>query len=211
MSSAKRRAPKKAAEPSRTRGGRHPLATRTELRFTDDAIDDLIQLQKKNRPALEWAMKKFLVIERNPEAGEPLGAPLAGFRKLTISDRDWRVVWRITSDDSGTTVVDIGEIWAVGARKDSEVYQGMRARLNALPQDSQTKTLAEVLELLEAKSKHKKRSPGPTDEVEDVAAEPWQVADLVNHAGYPEELARQLTRDEARREWEEFRRRSSKS
>jgi hypothetical protein len=70
---------------SRSKSGRHPNAHHTELRFTDAAIDDLRALQKKNRPALKWAMKKFLLIERNPEAGAPLGGGLHGYRKLTIS------------------------------------------------------------------------------------------------------------------------------
>ena len=164
-----------------------------------------MQLQKKNRPALEWAMKKFLVIESNPEAGESLGGALSGFRKLTISSRDWRVVWPSNSDDSGATIIDIGEIWAVGARKDSEVYEGMRGRLDSLPWSEQTKTLTEVVDLLTAKRKRKKAVANPLDEPDQTPAEVWQIADLVNIAGYPEELAHQLTKAEATKAWETFR------
>ncbi|MCU1363441.1 MAG: hypothetical protein JWM55_1269 [Acidimicrobiaceae bacterium] len=164
-----------------------------------------MQLQKKNRPALEWAMKKFLVIESNPEAGAPLGGVLSGFRKLTISNRDWRVVWRVTSEDSGATIIDIGEIWAVGARRDSELYEGMRRRLDSLPWNEQIKTLTEVVDLLAAKRKRKKTVGHPLDEPDHTPAEVWQIADLVNIAGYPEELARQLTKAEATKAWEMFR------
>lgn len=205
MNPKRREPPRQSNESPRRRGGRHPQATRTELRFTDDAVDDLTQLQKKNRPALAWAMKKFLVIESNPEAGESLGGVLSGFRKLTISNRDWRVVWRVTSDDSGATIIDIGEIWAVGARKDSEVYEGMRSRLDSLPSNEQTKTLSEVVDLLETKRKRKKTPARPLDEPDPSPAEAWQIADLVNIAGYPEELARQLTKAEATKAWETFR------
>ena len=205
MSPARRTPSKKVGEPPQQRAGRHPQATHTELRFTDDAIDDLVQLQKKNRPALEWAMKKFVVIERSPEAGEPLGGVLSGFRKLTIGDRDWRVVWRVTSDNSGTTVVDIGEIWAVGARKDSEVYAGMRARLAALPSNHQTKTIQQVLDLLESKTKRKKPAARITEDPESVAAPSWLVDDLVNFAGYQEDVARHLTEAQALKAWASFR------
>ena len=205
MSPKRRETPGEINEGPRKRGGRHPQATHTELRFTDDAVDDLMQLQKKNRPALEWAMKKFLVIESNPEAGESLGGALSGFRKLTISSRDWRVVWRATSDDAGATIIDIGEIWAVGARKDSEVYEGMRGRLDSLPWSEQTKTLTEVVDLLTAKRKRKKAVANPLDEPDQTPAEVWQIADLVNIAGYPEELAHQLTKAEATKAWETFR------
>ena len=181
------------------------MAIRTELRFTDDAVDDLVQLQKKNRPALEWAMKKFVVIERNPDAGEPLGGALVGYRKLTISNRDWRVVWRTTSEESGTIIIDVGEIWAVGARKESEVYKGMRDRLGALPPDEQTKTLEHALNLLEAKKRRKKSSPRQIEHSQPQDAEQWQVDDLVNVAGYPEDVVKQLSKDQATRAWESFR------
>ena len=97
--------PRKAAKSSASdqsaqrRSGRHPNAHHTELRFTNAAVDDLLALQKKNRSALGWAMKKFILIERNPEAGAPLGGGLHGYRKLTVSDRDWRIVWRVTFDE----------------------------------------------------------------------------------------------------------------
>jgi mRNA interferase RelE/StbE len=150
-------------------------------------------------------MKKFVVIERSPEAGEPLGGVLSGFRKLTIGDRDWRVAWRVTSDNSGTTVVDIGEIWAVGARKDSEVYAGMRVRLAALPSNHQTKTIQQVLDLLESKTKRKKPAARITEDPESVAAPSWLVDDLVNFAGYREDVAQHLTEAQALKAWASFR------
>ena len=180
-------------EPPSRRTGRHPSAHHTELRFTDAAIDDLVALQKRNRPALTWAMKKFLLIERNPEAGAPLGGGLHGYRKLTVGDRDWRIVWRVTSDDTGQLIVDIGEIWAVGARKDSEVYTEMRRRVAALPEGPQTKTFEEVLALLEA-SLTKKRRPAPSHPTtDDTPAPTWLVDDLVILAGYARSDVEALT------------------
>ncbi len=192
-------------EPPSRRTGRHPSAHHTELRFTDAAIDDLVALQKKNRPALEWAMKKFLLIERNPEAGVPLGGGLHGYRKLTVGDRDWRIVWRVTFDDTGQLIVDIGEIWAVGARKDSEVYTEMRRRVTALPEGPQTKTFEEVLALLEA-SLTKKRRPAPSRPTTgDTLAPTWLVNDLVNFAGYARNEVEALTERQAMSAWVAYR------
>ena len=190
--------------PSR-RTGRHRSAHHTELRFTDAAIDDLVALQKKKNPALKWAMKNFLLIERNPEAGALLGGGLHGYRKLTVSDRDWRIVWRVTFDDTGQLIVDIGEIWAVGARKDSEVYTEMRQRVAALPKGPQTKTFEEVLALLEA-SLSKKRRPAPSQPtIDDTLAPTWLVDDLVNLAGYVRSDVEALTERQAMSAWVAYR------
>jgi mRNA interferase RelE/StbE len=192
-------------EPPSRRTGRHPSAHHTELRFTDAAIDDLVTLQKKNRPALTWAMKKFLLIERNPEAGAPLGGGLHGYRKLTVSDRDWRIVWRVIFDDTGKLVVDIGEIWAAGARKDSEVYTEMCRRVAALPEGPQTKTFEEVLALLQA-SLTKKRRPAPSHpNTYDTLAPTWLVDDLVNLAGYARSDVEALSEHQAMSAWVAYR------
>lgn len=195
-------------EPPPRRSGRHPGANHTELRFTNAAIDDLLGLQKKNRPALGWAMKKFLLIERDPEAGAPLGAGLHGYRKLTLSDRDWRIIWRVTFDDAGNLIIDIGEIWTVGARKDSEVYQEMRRRVVSLPKGPQTKTLEEVLALLEANLNKKRRAPQSKVSPDDAPAPQWLVNDLVNVAGYTREEVALLSERQAMSAWVAFRSRT---
>jgi mRNA interferase RelE/StbE len=190
--------------PPPRRTGRHPRAHHTEIRFTDAAIEDLFALQKKNRPALKWAMKKFLLIERNPEAGAPLGGGLHGYRKLTVGDRDWRIVWRVTFDETEHLIVDVGEIWAVGARKDSEVYDEMRRRVAALPEGPQTKTFEEVLTMLEA-SLTKKRRPAASSPTDDALAPTWLVDDLVNLAGYARSDVEVLTERQAMAAWVAYR------
>jgi mRNA interferase RelE/StbE len=192
-------------DPPPRRSGRHPNAHHTELRFTDAAIDDLVALQKKNRPALQWAMKKFLLIERNPEAGAPLGGGLHGYRKLTVGDRDWRVVWRVTFDDSGRLIVDVGEIWAVGARKESEVYDEMRQRVAALPKGPQTKTFEEVLAMLETSLKRKRRPAQTKPTGDDDPAPKWLLDDLVNVAGYARRDVEALTERQAMATWVAYR------
>lgn len=53
------------------RSGRHPEARRTVVRFTDPAFADLQRLARKGDPqVVRWALKKCLLPERNPAAGE---------------------------------------------------------------------------------------------------------------------------------------------
>jgi mRNA interferase RelE/StbE len=90
----------------------------------------------------------MLLLERNPEAGEPLVGNLVGFRKLTVGDRDWRIVWRVTHEASGRVVVNIAEVWAAGARADAKVYAEMTARIASLPAGPTTEALSDFVERL---------------------------------------------------------------
>lgn len=116
------------------------------MRFTDAALADLQRLARKGDPqVVRWALKKCLLLERNPEAGEELRGGLIGYRKVTVDDRDWRIVWRVTHDDTGRPMVDVAEVWAVGARSDSEVYAEMESRVATLSATPATVPLAEAI------------------------------------------------------------------
>ena len=66
-----------------TRSGRHPEARRVRVRFTDPAFEDLRVMARKGDPqVVRAALKKCLLLERDPEAGEPLKGGLIGYRKL---------------------------------------------------------------------------------------------------------------------------------
>ncbi|MGH9089735.1 MAG: type II toxin-antitoxin system RelE family toxin [Acidimicrobiales bacterium] len=119
------------------------------VRLTDPALDDLDHLARTNAPVLRWALEKLLLVYRDPEAGEPLHKELAGWRKLVVGDRDWRVIWRVTFDDASNPIVDIAEVWAVGARSDSEVYGEMRLRVALLPQYPPTTALGDLVDRFE--------------------------------------------------------------
>ena len=121
--------------PRQRRGGRHPLATSVVVRLIEPAVEDLQVLLKRDPQIVRWALKKMLLLERDPEAGEALRGGLIGWRKLTVSDRDWRVIWRVTHDQSGRVVVEyVAEVWAVGARSDAEVYAEMADRVSTFGQ-----------------------------------------------------------------------------
>lgn len=130
-------------------GGRHAGALLTVVRLTSDAVGDLERLIRKGDPqVVRWALKKMLLLEQNPEAGDALLGGLMGWRKIAVGDRDWRLVWRVTHDDGGATIVDVAEIWAFGARSDAEVYAEMGSRVATAPQTPQTKALVDVLATL---------------------------------------------------------------
>lgn len=95
-----------------------------EISFTSFAIDDLRRI---GPDAVPRVLKKILLLADNAEAGYPLGGPLTGFRKLVVGRNTWRVVYRVTDDK----VIEICEVWAVGARADDEVYVEAAARVRA--------------------------------------------------------------------------------
>jgi mRNA interferase RelE/StbE len=137
---------KKTAAPRRpspaTRG------EKVEVRLTDPAFGDLERLARLDPQIVRWALKKMLLIERDPFAGDPLRGKLTGWRKLVVGDRDWRVVWRVVAEDTDTITVDVGEVWAAGARSDDEVYDEMNERVTRMKESPATVALAEVIERL---------------------------------------------------------------
>ena len=62
---------------------------------------------------------------------------LIGWRKLTVGDRHWRIIWRTHTDVSGLLIVEIAEIWAIGARADSKIYKELTDRFSTMGFESQ--------------------------------------------------------------------------
>lgn len=196
--------------------GRHPRAERTVVRFTDAAIADLEQVARKGDPqVVKWALKKCLMLERDPEAGEALRGALIGYRKLTVGDRDWRVVWRVTHDDEGRPVVDVAEVWALGARSDDEVYEEMSSRVATLSATPVTIPLAQAIERLgriaegiepknaePVKGAGRDSSAGAAEPVPDMPD--WLAQSLVKVAGLAQAEVAQMSEAAAHRRWEAF-------
>ena len=186
------------------------------VRFTDAAVADLDLLVRKGDPQVaRWVVKKGLLLERNPEAGVALRGALTGFRKQTVGDRDWRVVWRVTQDDAGRPMVDVAEVWAVGARADSEVYEEMRGRVAVLSDDPVTVPLAKVIERLGSAAAG--LTAGSVEPAGDPAVQPagpadgpdrpppdWLVQALIKVAGLSPAAVARLSATEAERRWDTF-------
>lgn len=163
--------------------------------FTDAAVDDLRRLGPAVAPKVP---KKILLLERNAEAGEPLGGGLTNFRKLVVGNRHWRVVYRIDSDGS----IEVCEIWAAGTRSDGEVYAEALARVrdasNTVPAFA---SLAEVVERLG------RLTGGIEPSRHDTSPEPvpdWLAEKLIHVAKMPVAEVAALDAREAFERWNAF-------
>lgn len=173
---------------------------RASVRLTNPAVADMEGLLGVDPQIVRWALKKMLLLERDPEAGRPLLGDLIGWRKLVVGDRDWRIVWRVTTDDVGNKVIDIAEVWAVGARADGEVYAEMSDRIAVLGTSPSTQALSEVIQRLgRAAGKVMAASEPIHDPVP-----PWLVDRLVHQVHMTPEAVAELTGAQAMQAWEAF-------
>lgn len=176
--------------------------SRALVRLTDPAVGDLRALLRKDPQIVRWALKKMLLLERDPGAGEPLLGQLVGWRKLTVGDRHWRVVWRVTTDETGTVTVTVSEVWAVGARSDADVYVEMTERVSSLGPAPTTLALSAVINMLgrhAARPDIRAADAPPHDPVPE-----WLEERLVHTAGIPAAAVRAMTGADAMRRWERF-------
>jgi mRNA interferase RelE/StbE len=180
---------------TRRASGRHPAAASVVVRLTQPAVGDLQSLLRRDPQIVRWALKKLLLLERDPEAGVPLHGALAGWRKIVVGDRGWRVVWRVTWDDEGGAIVDVAEVWAVGARADAEVYLEMRSRVAMLPKSPPTVALAQVVARLD-----RLRGTAPERGPMEVPP-PWLVLRLTVQAGMSRSEVLAMSLEEAVDAW----------
>lgn len=169
------------------------------VRFTDAAIEDLRALERKDPNIVRLVLKKCLLLERDPDAGDPLLGDLIGYRKLVVGNRDWRIVWRVIEDDSGAVTVEVAEVWGVGARSEGEIYTELTDRVARLSDGSQRTALVEIVELF---------APGQGIEAQpEPAADPvptWLHDRLVHTAGMPASEVDDLTGADAADIWDRY-------
>lgn len=168
------------------------------IRLTAAAVEDLERLFNVDPNIVRRCLKKLIVIERDPHAGEPLLGGLVGFRKITVGDRDWRIVWKVTEDQVGRLVVDVAEVWAVGYRKDGEVYDEITARIEAAGGSPATKALTNVLAMFEKQSRGLSVTPEP---VETERTPQWLTDALVRVVGLRPAVVKSMSPDEADAAW----------
>lgn len=177
-----------------------PERARAHVRLTEPAVDDLARLVRLDPQVARQAFKKMILLERDPEADEPLLGALIGFRKLTVGDRHWRIVWRVTTDDTGRDVVEIAEVWAAGARSNGDVYAEMTERVELLPDTPQTQALRDVIHALGRSAGDVSATRQPTTEV----VPEWLVDRLVHTAGMTRADVEAMTAEQAMQTWEAF-------
>lgn len=111
------------------------MAVRVEL--IDEAVVDLADHAESGM--LRPFFKKLLEIETHGEqAGEPLGKNLVGWRKATVGNRNWRIVFRVDSKNAVATVCVIGD------REDAACYEEAQRRAKQA-KDADAASLAESM------------------------------------------------------------------
>lgn len=122
------------------------MSVRVEL--IDDAIADLAKLAESGK--LKAFFKKLLEVEaKGSQAGEPLGRDLVGWRKVTVGNRDWRIVFQVDTAETVATICVIGD------RDDGSCYEEAKKRADHV-EDSDTASLAEsMMELLGSRRERK--------------------------------------------------------
>lgn len=169
------------------------------VRLTESAIGDLEHLVGRDPQVVRWALKKMLLLERDPRAGEPLLGGLVGWRKLVVGDRHWRVVWRVGADELGKHFVEVAEVWAVGYRKDSEVYAEVEHRVTAAGDSPATRALSDVVEMLGKAARGVAATPEP--EISQPVPT-WLREALLHVVRLPREEVDALSFDEAHAAWQ---------
>jgi mRNA interferase RelE/StbE len=144
----------------------------------------------------------MLLLEQSPHAGEPLLGGLASFRKLRVGNRHWRIVWRVTEDDLGGTEIEIAEVWAAGARADSEVHDEMHARVATVDDPGSVRPLAEVIEMLGRRIQREDLQPTPESDPDPVPT--WLAERLTKTAGLDRAEVDAMTGARAMERWEAF-------
>lgn len=177
---------------------KHPAIPGCVVRLTEGAVDDLQTLFKADPQIVRWALKKMIQLERDPNAGDPLLGGLIGYRKFTVGDRDWRVVWRVEQDEVGDYLIEVAEVWAVGYRKDSEVYAEISQRIAKAGSSPKTKALSEVLKLFAKQARDLAATPEP-EQPEPVPK--WLTEALLYVVRIPASRVERMSLDEAEKVW----------
>jgi hypothetical protein len=101
-------------------------------------------------------------------------------------------------DDAGEFRVEVAEIWAVGYRKDDEVYAEIRRRIADAGSSPKTKALTEVLDLFAKQARELTATPEP-DKPEPVPK--WLTDALLYVVHLPSSQVGQMSLEEAERAW----------
>jgi mRNA interferase RelE/StbE len=122
------------------------MAVRVQL--IDDALGDLVKLSESGK--LKSFLRKLVEIEqKGSAAGVPLGRNLASWRKTTVGDRNWRIVFRVNPEETVATVCVIGD------REDEACYEEAQKRAKDI-EDADAMSLAEAMMELHGSRKERK-------------------------------------------------------
>jgi len=170
------------------------------VRLTDPVLEDLHNLYRLDPSVMRQVLKKMKLLEKDSLVGEPLLGTLVGWRKLTVGDRHWRIIWIPKTDSAGEQVIEISQVWAIGARSDSEIYEEVKGRIKSLPPSPMTTSLEDVLRLLGKSASGVQAASEPVG----VQAPEWLRVRLKKSLGLDPQEIDDLSLEEALALWDEF-------
>ncbi len=134
---------------------------------------------------------------RHAERDGPTGCT----RRLTVGNRDWRVVWRVSHDQAGGVIADVAEVRAAGARSDGEVYAEMTDSVRTLPDSPRTTALADLVVRLGKVAEGLTATPEPAQDTDQQPLPPWLRTRLIDQVGMPAVAVDALTLEQAVDSW----------
>ena len=129
------------------------MPVRVEL--IDEAVEDLVRYSQSGN--LPLFLKKLLRLEEvGEDAGLPLGKGLAGWRKIVVGDRNWRIIF--TTDPAKS----VATVWVIGDREDSECYDTAQRRVQSLgkTQTEATSLAAVMFQLSQSQRAERRKKRG---------------------------------------------------
>ena len=109
-------------------------------------------------------------------------------------------------DKRGEIQIEIAQVWAIGARSDSQIYDEIRERIKVSTLSPAGTALAEVLALFSEKVSDVTVQSEPLDQ----PAPEWLLNRLVHSVGLTKAGIRGLSVDQAMEIWDKFIRQSEK-
>lgn len=94
------------------------------VEIIDEAVADILRYSR-NGNLLLFLKRLVRLEEAEKDAGQPLGGGLTGWRKITVGNRNWRIIFTTNTQDTVATV------WVVGDRADAACYPEAQARVAA--------------------------------------------------------------------------------
>jgi mRNA interferase RelE/StbE len=107
----------------------------------------------------------------------------------------------VSSDEAGAIVIDVAEVWAMGARSESEVCQEAHHHVTTLPRSPLTVTLTDVIKRWGTIGVEFEMALEP---VPSEPLPPWLADRLTRQAGIPSTEVMSLTQEDAIRAWERW-------
>lgn len=115
------------------------MSVRVEL--LDEAVADLAD-QAETGMQRAFCRKLIDIEKHGSKAGQPLAKGLHGWRKLTVGDRNWRIVFRVDENAGVATVCVIGD------REDEACYREALRRVKEANIADATSLAESMMELL---------------------------------------------------------------